>query len=281
VPYRFLAPFLALFLVFSVLPVIGSLLMSVVEWEGLTPVRVNGLENYARMVADPAFGRALGNTAVLWLQVPLLIAFALALAILVNGKRVRGKALWRGAYFLPVILSMVVAGLAFNLLLDPRFGLVNTVLGMVGLGPVNWMGDEFWTKPSLISVTLWRWSGYYMVILLGGLQAIDQELYDAAAVDGCTNSQRFRHITLPLMSPVLAFAAIFATAGSLGNFEQIYAMYGPDGGIAESGLNTGLLIWRESFRFTDFGIGSALTFVVSAIVLSMAAAQLMIFRQRD
>jgi lactose/L-arabinose transport system permease protein len=261
--------------------VVGSLVMSLVRWEGLTPVGFGGFSNYTRLFADPALGRAIVNTAVLWLQVPLLITGALFLASIVNSRIVKGKAFWRAAYFSPVILSLVVAGLAFNLLLDPRFGLVNAVLERVGIHGVNWMGDPNLTKPSLIVLTLWRWSGYYMIILLGGIQAISPELYDAAAVDGCNAWRRFRYITLPLMAPILAFAAVFATAGSLGNFEQIYAMYGSDGGIGESGLSTGLLIWREAFRFSAFGVGSALTFIVSALVLSMAAAQLMIFRQRD
>jgi lactose/L-arabinose transport system permease protein len=277
-PYAFIAPFFILFGVFGLLPLISSLVMSLIKWSGLIPGGFTGLANYVDLFGDPSFHRALVNTAILWLQVPLTLSVALALAVLLDSRIVRMKSLFRMTYFLPVILSLVVGGLAFNLLLDPRFGLANTMLRAVGLPEVNWIGDEFWTKPSLIMLTVWRWSGYYMAIMLGGLQSIDQELYDAARVDGASAWRSFRHVTLPLMRPIIAFAAVLATVGSLGNFEQIYVMFGRDGGVGESGLSTGLLIWREAFLFNDFGVASALAYVVAAVILFMVAWQLWVFR---
>ena len=274
-PYAFIAPFFVLYLVFTVLPLLMAGAISLAAWKGLRPTGFVGPQNFVRLLGDPTFFHALTNTVIIWLQVPLTIGLALLLAVVINSRLVRARSLSRSLLFLPVILSLVVSGLAFALLLDPEFGLVNTALGAIGFPKVAWLTDEAWTKPSLILLTLWRWTGYYMIIMLAGINSIDPDLTDAVHVDGGSAWQEFRHLTLPLIKPFILFAVILATVGSFGQFEQIYVMFGPSGGVAQSALSTALLVYREAFVFGDFGYASAMSYAVGLILL---AAVVLLFR---
>lgn len=278
VRYSFVAPFFVLFGVFGALPLAISLVMSLVEWNGLTVEGFAGTENFAAVLEDPTFHRALANTAVIWLQVPLTLSAAFLLAIALDSSLVRGRHVLRITIFSPVIMSLVAAGLLFNLLLDARFGLANLALGWFGLGPIDWRGNDFWTKPALIVLTLWRWTGYYMMIMLAGLQSIDRTVHEAARVDGSDFASELRYITLPLMKPVIGFAAIVATVGSLAQFEQILVMFGQSGGIKESALTTGLLIYRRAFGEGNFGYGAALSWILGVIIVVLVVIQLRAFR---
>jgi ABC-type sugar transport system permease subunit len=277
-PYLFIAPFFVIFAVFGALPLVLSFAMSLASWRGLTPSGLAGLQNYLRLLGDRDFHTALVNTAVIWLQVPLTLAAALALALVLNARWLRMQPLLRGMIFLPVIVSLVVAGLMFNLLLDQRFGLINGMLASIGLPAIDWRGSELWTKPAVILLTLWRWTGFNMAILLAGLQSIDPILYDAAQVDGSNAWQRFFHVTLPLMRPILLFTAVIATVGSLSAFDEVYVMFGPSGGVQQSAMTTGLLIWRQAFQFGDFGYAAALAYAVGVITLVLVVVEFRVLR---
>jgi ABC-type sugar transport system permease subunit len=277
-PYLFVAPFFVLFAVFGALPLVLSFGMSLAMWRGLSPAGFVGLQNYLRLFDDASFHTALVNTAIIWLQVPLTLASALGLAMVLNSTWLRAPSLFRGMIFLPVIVSLVVGGLMFNLLLDQRFGLLNAALTAVNLPAIDWRGSEQWTKPAVILLTLWRWTGFNMAILLAGLQSIDPLLYDAAEVDGANAWDRFLHITLPLMRPVLLFTSVVATVGSLSAFDEIYVMFGSSGGVRESAMTTGLLIYRQAFQFADFGYASALAYAVGALTLALVVVQFRLAR---
>lgn len=279
-PYFFVSPFFILFGLFGLLPLVLSLAMSLVSWNGLTPGSFSGVHNYSRLLHDTTFHQVLWNTAVIWLQTPLTIGIALLLAELLNTAAGRLRGLYRGLLFSPVIVSLVVSGLMFALLLDPKFGLVNRGLTSIGLHPINWLGSEAWTKPSVILVTVWRWTGYNMVILLAGLQSVPTALYDAAKVDGANHWQRFRWITIPMIQPVLLFVFVIGTVGTIGNFEQIFAMFGSSGGVGQSAMNVGLYIYNQAFQFGDFGYAAAISWVVALIILGLVSIQFRLFRDR-
>jgi ABC-type sugar transport system permease subunit len=274
-PYVFISPFYLIFLAFGLLPIVFSLGVSLYDWRGVTPWSFVGLNNYQVLLRDPGFYTALRNTVIVWLgSVPPMILLALVFAVLLNTQRVRFRGFFRTVYFLPVVTSLVITGLMFSFLFSYSFGLVNRLLEPLGIDPINWLTDPTWMKPTLILALLWRWTGNDMVIMLAGLQSIPDDLYEAARVDGASGPQMFWQITVPLMRPVILFAAIISTIGTFNLFAEPYVLFDADGGTAQAGLVTGTLLYQNAFIYFKFGYGAALAWVLALIVFVLSMLQL-------
>jgi cellobiose transport system permease protein len=274
-PYAFISPFYLVFLAFGLLPIVYSLGVSLYDWRGVTPGSYVGLENYRVLVHDPAFYKALRNTIYVWVaSVPPMIFLALVFAVLLDSQRVRLRGFFRTVYFLPVVTSLVITGLIFSFLFSSTFGLVNRLLEPLGVGPINWLADPNWMKVTLVLALLWRWTGNDMVIMLAGLQSIPADLYEAARVDGASGPQMFRHITVPLMRPVILFDAIISTIGTFNLFAEPFVLFGQDGGIGQAGMVTGTLLYQNAFIYFKFGYGAALAWVIAVIVFVLSMIQL-------
>ena len=274
-PYAFISPFYLIFLAFGLLPIIFSLAVSLYDWRGIKPGNFVGAANYQLLLRDPAFAKALWNTVVIWAgSIPPMILLALVFAVLLNSQRVRFRGFFRTVYFLPVVTSLVITGLLFSFLFSPTFGLISSLLALLGVAPVNWLSDPAWMKPVLILALLWRWTGNDMVIMLAGLQSIPGDLYEAARVDGASGPQTFWHITVPLMRPVIIFDAIISTIGTFNLFAEPFVLFGEDGGIGQAGLVTGTLLYQNAFVYFKFGYGAALAWVIALIIFVLSMLQL-------
>ena len=272
--YGFLAPWLIGFCVFTAGPMAMSVWMSFQKWDILTPPQYVGLANYQyALTRDPLFWKCLQNTAYYaFLSVPLGMTVALGLAVLLNQK-VRGMAFFRTIFYLPSVVSGVATAMLWQLLLNPEAGGINLVLRQLGMAsPPGWLMDEKWAMPGLILMSVWSVGGM-MLIFLAGLQGVPQELHDAAMVDGAGPSKRFRHVTLPLLTPTIFFNLVMAIIGSFQVFTQTYIM--TNGGPADATLTYVLYLYRNAFEFFKMGYASALAWLLFFILLAMT---MLVFR---
>jgi multiple sugar transport system permease protein len=281
--FWFLAPALALIGLFFFLPVAASLLLSFTDFDIYAlgdpgRLRFIGLDNYFRLLRDPLFWTALKNT-LYFVAVggPLSVAVSLGAALLVNHRLVRFKGLFRSLLFLPVVTTLVAVAVAWRYLYHPRYGLLNYVLGLAGLGPVDWLGDPRWAMPAIILMAVWKNFGFNMIIFIAGLQSIPQRLYEAAEIDGAGNFAQFRHITLPLLAPTFLFVTVITMIGYFQLFAEPYVM--TQGGPADSTLSVALLMFQEGFRWWNLGYAAAVAFVLFLIILAGTAVQLRLRRR--
>ena len=264
--YYFVAPFFILFAVFSLYPLLFSLFLSFVKWDGLTPMKWVGLGNFSVMLDDEILVTSLWNTLIIGLlYVPPMLIFAFLLAVALNTSWLRAKAFFRASIFLPCVTPMVVIAIVFTLLLSSERGLLNFLLGKVGIAPVGWLSDMNWSKPSIALLTVWRWTGYNMVLMLAGLQGITADYYEAAAVDGATKLRQLWHITLPLMRPTFLFCGILSLIGTVYMFDEVFVL--TRGGPGTSSTNFGLYLFNVSFTDFRFGYASCIAYTVSTAVL--------------
>jgi len=274
-PYVFISPFYITFLIFGLLPIGFSLVVSLTNWRGTARPQFIGLQNYATLLQDPGLPKALLNTVYVWIgSVPTMIFLALIFAVILNSRLVRGRNAFRTVYFLPQVTSLVITGLVFGQLFSTSFGLVNTVLVAVGGNAINWLADPRFMKAVLVMALVWRWVGNDMVIMLAGLNSIPGDIYEAAIVDGASGVQSFFFITVPLMRPVILFDFVITTIGIFGLFAEPFVLFGPGGGVKQAGLVTGTLIYQYSFQLFKFGYGAAVAWVVGVIIIFFSMLQL-------
>jgi lactose/L-arabinose transport system permease protein len=274
-PYLFIAPFFIIFAIFGAFPILYSGYISLHNWTGLNPPTFIGLENYANLLQDQDFLIALRNTGILLLlSVPTTVGGGLLLAVVLNSKLVRFRVFFRTVFYLPLVVSLVVASQVFNLLLGNPFGLFNEVLSRLGLERVNFLNTPALTLPVLTALIIWKYIGNDLVIMLAGLQSIPPELTEAALVDGASSWQVFRFITLPLMRPIILFDLVLSTIGTFNLFAEPYTLFGVTGGVNQSGLVAGLLLYRTSFQFFRFGYGSAMAYIIGIIIFVLSLIQL-------
>jgi multiple sugar transport system permease protein len=276
--WGFVAPALAALALFFFLPVIAALLLSFTDFDiyavaDLSNLRFVGLDNYLQLLRTPLFWTALGNTA--WfvvLGVPLSIAMSLAAALLLDSKLARFKGFLRTAYFAPVVTTLVAVAVIWRYLLHTKYGLVNWMLGGIGIGPIDWLGDPRWSMPAIVLFAVWKNFGYNMIIILAGLQTIPEELHEAARIDGATVWQRLRHVTLPGLAPVLLVVSILTMAGYFQLFAEPYVM--TQGGPAESTVSILYFMYEQGFKWWNLGFASAVAFVLFAIMFALTMVQL-------
>lgn len=271
--YVFISPFYLLYAVFGIFPLFYGLWLSFHVWDGISPMRWVALENYTRLLVDDIWWQAIGNT--IWLFVGATtpqLALALLLAFIINSPYIRGKEVFRAAYFMPIVASAVAVSLIFNSLLGERYGMINYALSFFGVEQINWLGSRQWLKPSIALVTIWQWTGYTMIIFLAGLQSINPELYEAARVDGATTKDIFRHITLPLLRPVILFQVVLAIIGAMQTFDIPVMLAGgtqssAPGGTGRAGLVSMVLIYWTAFKYTQFGYAAAMAFILFVLIV--------------
>jgi len=269
--YWFLAPALLLIAAFFVVPIFASLALSATDFDiyavaSPANTRFVGLGNYAELLQNPLFWTAVGNT--LYFVVvggPLSVAVSLGAALLVNSKLTRAKGFFRAVYFVPVVTTLVAVAVIWRYLYDPRFGLLNYGLHFLGIRPIDWLGNPHWAMPSIILMTVWKNFGYNMLIFVAGLQAISQDLYDAALVDGASAIQRFRHVTLPMLGPTFLFVSVTTMIGYTQLFSEPYVM--TQGGPLHATYSIVLYMYEEGFRWWHLGYAASIAFVLFALVL--------------
>ena len=283
-PYLFLAPGFLLFALVVLYPIARAFQISLYDWSIVPGAasRFLGLHNYARALDDPVFWRALGNTGFyMAFTVPTQIALGLAAAVLLDAK-MPGRGIFRTLYYLPVITSWVVVSLLFRYLFMTDGGFVNWVLHdtlHLTHHDVAWLGSR-WTAMATIGILgIWKGIGWSMVIFLAALQGVPRELYEAAAVDGAGAWRRFRSIALPQLVPVVGFVTIMLVIGGFNVFISVFLITG--GGPLDQTQVLLTYMYREAFTFLDFGYGSAISFMLTLVVLTLSLTQLRLFRRAE
>jgi len=270
--YLYISPFFILFGIFALFPVLFSMYLSFVEWNGLSKLKWIGFANFIFVFQDKYFWVSLWNTLVIGLMyIPPMLIGAFVFAVILNVTWLKFRGLFRTAFFLPCITPMVVIAIVFQLLYGQETGLLNylirkvdTLIPWLDLKPVPWLGSEKWSKPAVAILLVWRWTGYNMVLMLAGLQGISKELYEAAKIDGAGALQRMRHITLPLMRPVFVFCMIMSLIGTVYMFDEVFVL--TRGGPGASSTNFGLYLFQTSFGAFDFGRASCMGWLVATVV---------------
>jgi multiple sugar transport system permease protein len=269
--YLFLLPFFIGLVAFIVGPVVAAFAISFTSWDLLSPPVWIGLDNYREMAADAVFWTALGNTVYFTaVSVPLTLLLALGLATLMNNK-LPGINLLRAIYFFPVTASIVAVSLLWAWMYTPNFGIINYMLSLVGLPTPGWLVDPKTAMPSIIIMSVWRGLGFNIVVFLAGLQSIPRDLYEAAQLDGAGEWNRFRKITVPLLTPTIFFGTVMALITSFQVFEQTYIM--TQGGPGNATLTIVYDIFQNGFTFLRMGYASAMSFVLFAILFVITIIQ--------
>jgi len=266
-----LLPALAGIGLFTVLPTLGSFILSFAQWDLLGAPKWVGLANYQDLAGDPLFYRVMLQTGVfVLLYVVFDVLLALGLAIALNQK-VRFQALYRTAYFMPVVTSMVAGAILWSWIFDPRTGLLNAMLALVHLGPVRWLSDTHWALPSLVMVSVWKNLGYDMLLFLAGLQAVPAQQLEAASLDGANGWQRFRFVTLPMLGPTLVMVTMMATIRAFQTFDTVYLM--TEGGPHRSTTIIGFWLFQNAFTYFKLGKASALAYILFAVLVALSGLQ--------
>ena len=283
-PYLFIAPFFLLFLVFGVFPLGFSVWLSLHQWEpaaGMSAMRWVGLDNYAFALTDPWFHRSLWNT--LWFAVvsgfPQHLV-ALPLAYFIQSRLKRSRNLVVGAYFIPYITSSVAIALIFATLYSKDYGVINAVLNALHLpSDIDWLGDASYTKPAVAFVVFWRYLGWNIVLYLSALQIVDNDLYEAATLDGVSFWQQFLHITLPLLRPMIFFAVTLTLIGNLQLFEEPFILVDAEKGVAPSVMTSAIFMYRLAFSDGDFGTASAVSWILFLTIAALTWVNSRLFQR--
>jgi len=263
--WLFLAPTILGLAVLSAGPIIASLGISLTDWDLLSPAEFVGLDNFATLLSTDRFLLALRNTAFFTLtSVPVGLILGLGLALALD-QPIRGIAIIRTAYFLPVVTSTTAIALVWLWIYSPQGGLLNSFLGVFGIPPEKWVSDPFWSMPSIVAMSVWQGLGTTVIIFLAGLQGIPQEFYDAASVDGAGRWARFRHVTLPLLTPTIFFTGILAFIGAFQVFDQVYVLARP-GEPSRSTITLVYFIYESGFDNFKMGLAAAASWVLFLIV---------------
>ena len=268
----FLLPSAIPLALFTLGPMVAAAWVSLHEWNLLSPMTWVGLDNYASLLANPRTGDVFLHT-IYYIAgyLPLVYIGGLTLALALN-TALKGRSLLRGVYFLPVITSWIVVALVWRWLLNPGNGVVNAVLGFFGIAGPGWWSDPVWAMPSIILASAWKDIGFVMVILLAGLQAINQDLYDAAKVDGAGWWRRLVSVTMPLLSPSTFFVVVISLINGFQVFDQVYAMTG--GGPGGASQVVVQQIYDLTFRYGRAGEASALSWLLFAVILAVTVVQI-------
>ncbi len=267
--YLFLAPAFLLMMTFIAYPLIQSLILSLYDWNGITPPKFIGLTNFKLLFQDDTLGVALFNTitfSIFTTVGTVLIGFLLAVAV---ERRVKGWGLFKVIYFLPVMMSVTVVGLLWGQLYDPTFGPVNLLLKASGIAkPPVWMGDPKVALYAIIAVTIWQYSGFPMIVFLAAMENIPLDLHDAATIDGVNGWQRIIYLIFPMVKQVFAVIVMLQIIFSLKVFDVVWVM--TQGGPGESTTVLGIYLYRNAFIYTYFGYGSTVAVLMAVIIFSLS-----------
>ena len=281
----FAGPALIVIGVFFGIPVFAALLLSLTDFDlyalaDMNNLRFVALGNYAELLRTPTFWKSLANTTYfVAVGVPLSIAVSLGTAMLLNARVARFKALFRTALFAPVVTTLVAVAVIWRYLFHTTYGLVNWALGHLGIAPVDWLGDPAWAMPTIMLFAVWKNFGYNMVIFLAGLQAIPQDLYEAARIDGASKWRQFLHITLPMLGPVLLVVGVITISGYFQLFAEPYVM--TRGDPLQSTVSVLYFMYEEGFKWWNLGRASAVAFMLFLIILAITTLLLHFGRRKE
>jgi cellobiose transport system permease protein len=281
-PYLYIAPFFLLFGALGAFPLLYTAWVSMHEWSLLADDHpFIGMDNYTELLADSFFWNALGNTASIWVlsTVPQLI-FALLLAHTLNN-RLRMPTFWRTGMLLPNITSVAAVAVIFSQLFGRDYGLINWVLGLFGVGHIDWDSGTATSHIALSSMIIWRWTGYNALIYLAAMQAVPQSLHEAAILDGASSLQRLRKITIPVIRPTIIFTVIISTIGGMQVLAEPLLFGGGSltGGSDRQFQTLSLYLYEVGFGRYDFGYASATAWLMFVIIIILASVNFLITRR--
>lgn len=267
IPYWFIAPFIIIYLVFQLAPVVYTFVISLYDWNGFDSGNkvFIGLQNYAALFKDVRFWSALKNTVQLMLMIiPIQLVLGLLLAVLLHEKRVKGTGLFRLLCFLPYITAPVAIGVIFSILFDTNYGVANKILGLLGVAGIGWTTSAFPAKCLVALVVIWQNFGYTAILFMAGLTNINPDLLEAGAIDGASRSQRFRHITLPLLRPTIIFVVLTTMISCFQLFDIPYLLFPNVVGGPDNSVLTGMsLMFDTAFgSVMRFGYGAAISYAL-------------------
>jgi ABC-type sugar transport system permease subunit len=270
-PYLLVSPYLIHFILFVAFPVGFSIVLTFHNWNIISPMEYTGLNNYVRLVNDKTFLKSMGNTIIfLLIHIPLQIIFALLLAEILNQK-IKLRGVFRGAFFLPVIVSGVVVTILWQQLYGYDTGLLNRLLVMIGLDKIGWLTDPNIAMASIAVMATWKNVGLYIVLFLVGLQTVPTQYYEAADMEGATHLQKFFKITLPMINPTIFMVVILSTIGGFSLFIEPYIMTG--GGPLNSTISAVLYIYKQGFFYYHMGYAATLGLFFALIILAVIVIQ--------
>jgi multiple sugar transport system permease protein len=281
----FLSPALIVLGVFFLIPVLAGFSLSLTDFDlyalaNIHNLRFAGLNNYLHLLERPIFWAALLHTLYFVAAgAPLSILASLGAALLLNSKLACFKSFFRTCLFAPVVTTLVAVAVIWRYLFNTRYGLINYLLSLIGIHPVNWLGDPHWAMPTIILFAVWKNFGYNMVILLAGLQSIPQELYEAARIDGASVFGQFEHITLPMLKPTLLLVGILTMAGYFQLFSEPYVI--TQGGPLQSTVSVLYLVYKDAFKWWNLGLASAESFVLFLLMFGVTAVFMRLMRRGD
>jgi ABC-type sugar transport system permease subunit len=271
--YAAISPFFVLFAVFGLYPLMYSILLSFNEWPGNGPWKWVGIANYAELPNNDQFTAALFNSLVYFaFGMPCLVVSSLVMAVILNNRRLRYRGAYRTAMFLPYVTSEIIISIVFLAAFDNRFGLINGVFKWIGIPAVPWLVSTIWSKAPVLTLFIWSRVGYYLILMIAGLQSISAEIYEAASIDGASPTQSFFSITVPLMRGMILFVMVTTTIAVLNLFGPPFILTG--GGPQDSSLSLTLLLYRTAFQWVNYGLASAVAVVIAAITTAIALVQI-------
>ncbi|WP_348789983.1 sugar ABC transporter permease [Leifsonia sp. NPDC080035] len=278
-PYLFVMPFVVIFLAFSVYPLIFTARLSFTNWHGTGAAEWVGWGNYTYLLSSPAFWSSLGNSAVLWLLiVPVQIALAVVVAVLLDSAKLRLRGMYRVAFIVPFVTPLVAVAQIWVVLFDQDHGAVNALLGVVGLPDIGWLTTSAWAKPTLALLFLWKTTGFIVIILLSGLQSIDRSMYEAADLDGASPVRQLWSITVPLLRRTIMFAVVLQTLAVFQMFAEPFVV--TQGGPYNSTTTAGYYLYNHITR-ADLGTGAANSFLLVILVMILSLAFVRLLRAKD
>jgi ABC-type sugar transport system permease subunit len=270
-PYLLVSPYLIFVMVFVLFPVLFCFFLTFHKWNIIAPMKFIGADNYLRLLSDRLFWKAIANTLkFLLLHIPLQLVVSLFLAYLLNQK-IRAASFFRGAFFMPVIVSGVVVTILWQQLLGHDFGLINQMLLAFGFNKIGWLVDPDIAIYSIAVMATWKNVGLYVILFLVGLQTVPTQYYEAAKMEGATRWQQFYHITLPMINPTVFMVVILSTIGGFSLFIEPYIMTG--GGPLNTTLSAVLYIYKQAFQYYNMGYSATLGFFYAIMIMTVVILQ--------
>lgn len=265
--YLSIAPFFLIFLVFGLFPIGFAFFLAFQSWDGIGPMRYVGLDQFRYLITDTFFIKSIWVTLQIWIisTIPMLL-LALGLAFLLN-QNLHGRMFYRVAYFIPNVTSLVAIAIIFSSIFGNQFGLLNALLQGLGVDRIEWLNDPWGIKIAIATMVVWRWLGYNAIIYLAGLQVIPEDLYEAARLDGATQWNVFKDITVPLLRPVILFTVVTSTIGGMQLFTEAQVLVGNSGGPGREGLTMVLYLYEQAFVQNQFGYGAAIGWGLFVVIV--------------
>jgi cellobiose transport system permease protein len=284
VAYAYIAPFFILFAVFGLFPILSGLAISFFSWDGISAMVFVGFRNYARLLSDSLFWKALFNTVYIGILAHIFILLGgLVLAYILNSKLIKFPNIFKTIYFLPMVTSSVAVAIVFQALFGLNSGLINFGLQALGVARVDWWGGSGqYVKTAIIVMFAWKWIGWNMVIYLAGMQGINADLYEAATIDGANHVQIFFRITIPILKPIILFTIIQSTIGAISLFTEPFVLTNLQGGTGNEGMTVMMYLLKKApYGNNQYGLASACAYLLCAIIIIVSFINMKAFATDD